>query len=201
MPAVQVVERRVQVDPLGLGQGRDHPGEQRVRVDARPDGHGPVAEAPPGVGNEDRRVGPVLRAQALADRAPAERAVEREVVRRELFEAAAAAVARAVLAVAVHMPVRLVRLVADPRDVEHPLAQVERRLDRVGQARPASTGGRSPDRPRPRSGACGGGSAWAGCPGRPTCRRRGPGRSPRRGARPRAPRTSRRRAAPPGAMT
>ena len=135
VPAVQVVERGVQVDPLGLGQGGDHPGEQGVVVESGPDGHGPVAEAPPGVGDEHRRVGPVLRAQALADRAPAERAVEREVVRRELLEAPPAAVARAVLAVAVDVPLGLVRLVAHPRDVEHPLAQVERRLDRVGQPR------------------------------------------------------------------
>ena len=63
----------------------------------------------------------MLRAQALADRAPAERAVEREVVRRQLFEAAAAAVALTVLAVTVHMPLGLVLSVADPGDRTTPL--------------------------------------------------------------------------------
>ena len=100
-----------------------------------PDGHGPVAEGPPGVGHEHRRIGPVLRAQALAGRAPAERAVEREVVRRERLEAPPATVARAVLAVPIDVPLGLIRLVAHLRHVDHPLAQVERRLHRVGEPR------------------------------------------------------------------
>ena len=95
----------------------------------------PARRLRPGVGHQDSRVGPMLRAQALADRAPAERAVEREVVRRQLFEAASATVARTMLAVTVHMPVGLVVRVADPCNMEHPLAQVERRFDRVSQAR------------------------------------------------------------------
>ena len=122
--------------PCGLGHRLDHPGEERVLGEVGPGDDRAAAEAPAAVGDQDGGVGPVLDAQPLADRAPAERAVEREVVRRELLEAPPAAVARAVLAVAVDVPVRLVGLVADPGDVDHALAQVERRLDRVGQPRP-----------------------------------------------------------------
>src|SRR5206468_12402455 len=61
-----------------------------------PDSHGALAERPLAVGHEHRGVRPVLRAEPLADRAPAERAVEREVVRRELLEAPPAPLARAV---------------------------------------------------------------------------------------------------------
>src|SRR4051794_24851883 len=45
------------------------------------------------------------------------------------------------LTVPVHGPVRLVRLVADAGNQDNAPAQVERRLDRVGQAR----AGRAPD--------------------------------------------------------
>ena len=69
--------------PSASARARDHPGEQRVVVELGPDGHGPLAASVSlGSRTSDRRVRPVLRAQAFADRAPAERAVEREVVRR-----------------------------------------------------------------------------------------------------------------------
>ncbi len=136
-----------------------------LRGEVGPDGDGAVAQAQPAVGDEHRRVGPVLDAQALADRAPAERAVEREVVRRQLLEAPPASVADPMLAVAVDGP-------ASPR-------RPRRRRGRCAprpcpgraptrSSRPAatgSTGGRRRGRRRPRSGACGGGSASAACPG------------------------------------
>ena len=107
-----------------------------IVVETRPDGHGPLAQAQPAVGDEHRRVGAVLHAQPLADRAPAQRAVEREVVRRQLLEAAAAAVARRGAGCSGRRAsCGSLGLVADPRDVDDPLAQVERRLDRVGQPR------------------------------------------------------------------
>ena len=134
--AVEVVEGRRHVEALGDGDRRDHPGEVGVGREVGPDGDRALAKAQPAVGDEHRRVGAVLHAQALADRAPAQRAVEREVVRLQLLEAAAARVADPVLAVPVDRPARLSVLVADPRDVHDPLAQVERRLDRVGQPRP-----------------------------------------------------------------
>src|SRR5262249_19787083 len=118
--------------PRQRGGGREQGGEAGGRGEVGPDGDRPWAEAQAPVGDEHRRVGAVLHAQPLADRAPAERAVEREVVRLQLVEAAAAFVADAVLAVLVDRPARLAVLVADPRDVHDPLAQVERRLDRVG---------------------------------------------------------------------
>ena len=127
--------------PCATGQRLDHPGERRVLGEPGPDGDRAVAEAPSVVGHQHGGVGPVLRSQALADGAPPQRAVEREVVRRQLLEASATAVARPVLAVAVDVPVRLVRLGADLGDQHDPLAQVERRLDRVGQPR----AGRAPD--------------------------------------------------------
>ena len=58
------------------------------------------------------------------------------MMRRQLVEAAAAAVADAVLAEAVEGPARLAGFIAHPGDVNHSLAEVERRLDRVGQPRP-----------------------------------------------------------------
>ncbi len=131
--AVEVVKRRVQIDPLGPGERLDHPGEHRVRAEIRPDGDGALAEAHPAVGHEHRRVGAMLDAQPLANRAPAQRAVEREVMRRQLVEAAAARIADSVLAVAIDGPARLAGLVAHPRDVDDSLAQVERRFDRVGK--------------------------------------------------------------------
>ncbi len=77
-------------NPSRVGERLDHPGEQRGCVEVGPDGDRPLAEAQPAVGDEHRRVGAVLDAQPLADRAPAQRAVEREVVGRQLVEAAAA---------------------------------------------------------------------------------------------------------------
>ena len=74
---------------------------KRILGEGGPDGDRTLAETEPAVGDERGGVGAVLGAQAFADRAPAERAVEREVVRRQLLEAPAAAVARAMLAVAV----------------------------------------------------------------------------------------------------
>ena len=128
---------------------------------------GQTATAPPRrllrpSGIEHRGVGAVLGAQPLADRAPAERAVEREVVRRQLLEAPAAAVATAVLAVAVDGPLRLVassptratRTTPLPRSSADSTESASR--DRVGAA-----DDRAVDR-RPRSGACGGGSASGG---------------------------------------
>ena len=53
-------------------------------------------------------------------------------------------VADAVLAVAVDGPARLLGFVADPRDVHDPLAQVERRFDRVGES---GSGRAADDRP------------------------------------------------------
>ncbi len=57
------------------------------------------------------------------------------MVRCQLVEAASAAVTYAVLAEAVDWPGWLARFIAYPRDVHDPLAKVQRRLDRVGQAR------------------------------------------------------------------
>ena len=154
---------RVEVDPERFGHRLDHPGEargsRRSRARRR---RRPAREAPAAVGDQSGGVGPVLRAEPLADRAPADRAVEREVVRRQLLEAPPAAVARAMLAVAVDRP-------SAPR-------RPRRRPGRRGPppcpgrgpprpSRPAATGssgGRRRGRPRPRPGACGGGSASGG---------------------------------------
>ena len=65
-------------------------------------------------------------------------------MRRQLVEAAAARIADPVLAEPIDVPARLFVIVAHPRDVHDPLAQIECRLDRIGQSR----AGRSPhDRP------------------------------------------------------
>ena len=141
------------------------PGEERGRVEVGPDGHGALAEAQAAVGHEHRRVGAVLDAQPLADRAPAQRAVEREVVRRQLLEAPAAAVADAVLAVAVDRPARLARLRRRPARCARPPCPGRAPTRSSRRAGTGSRGGRSRDRPRPRSCACGGGSAWAAGPG------------------------------------
>ncbi len=133
--SLKIVKRSVQVDALSLGKRLDHAAEERGAVQARPDRDRPLAEAAPGIGYQDRGVGSVLRSQPLANRAPAQRAVEREVVGRKLFEAAPAAVARAVLAVAIDVPVGLLGVVSHIRHMDHALAQVEGRFHRVGQAR------------------------------------------------------------------
>ena len=135
LAACELVERAVEVDPLR--PARAAISRAKAGFSAK---SGQTATAPPrrtlaAVGDEHRGVGAMLGAQALADRAPAERAVEREVVRRQLLEAPAAAVATAVLAVAVDGPLRLVLVVVDPGHEDDSLAQVERRLDRVGQPR------------------------------------------------------------------
>ncbi len=142
--AVEVVERGIQIEPLGAGDRLDHPGEVGRRVELGPDGDRALAEAQATVGDEHRRVGSVLDSQPLADRAPAQRAVEGEVVGLQLVEAATATVADAVLAVSVDGPARLLGFIADPRDVHDPLAQVERRFDRVGES---GSGCAADDRP------------------------------------------------------
>ena len=128
---------------------------------------GQTATAPsrrllPAVGDQHRGVGPVLDAQALADRAPAERAVEREVVRRQLLEAPAAAVARAVLAVAVDVPAAARRPRRRPGRRGPPPCPGRAPTRPSRPAASGSTGGRPRGRRPPRPGACGGGSAWAG---------------------------------------
>ena len=143
-PAVEVVKRGIEIDCLRLAERLDHPGKQGSRIEIGPDGDGPIAQAQAAIGDEHGRIGALLDAQPLADRAPAQRAIERKMVRRHLVEAPAAAVANAVLAVAVDRPLRLARLVAGPGDMNDALSQVECRSDRVGQPRP----GRPPhDRP------------------------------------------------------
>ena len=136
-----------------------------VALEIGPDGDGPLAEAQPAVGDEHRRVGAVLDAQPLADRAPAQRAVEGEVVRRQLVEAAAATVADAVLAVAVDRPARLAWPRRRPARCGRPPCPGRVPIRSSRQAATGSTGARSPGRPPPRSCACGGGSAWAARPG------------------------------------
>ncbi len=113
----------------------DQAAERLVLAQVGPDRNRPLAKALAAVGDQHRGIGAVLRAQALTHRAPAERAVEAEVVRRQLLEAPPALVARAVLAVPLDLPLRLVLVLLDLRDEHDPLAQVERRLDRVGQPR------------------------------------------------------------------
>src|SRR5262245_25865741 len=58
------------------------------------------------------------------------------MMRCQLVEAAAALVTDAVLAEAIDRPALLAGFIADPRDVHHALAKIERRFDRVSQARP-----------------------------------------------------------------
>ena len=188
MPAFEVVERGVEVDPLrprpsprSSGRTRDC---RRNRARRRPRLRGGSGGRR---GSEQRRVGAVLGPEPLADRAPAERAVEREVVRRQFLEAPAAAVADAVLAVAVDRPARLVGLVADPARRARPLCPGRAPTRPSRPAATGSRGGRPRGRSRPRSDACDGGSAWAARPGSPTRRRPAPGRSPRPASRPRAP--------------
>src|SRR5262249_39948249 len=141
--AIKLVEWNVQIDSLCAGQGGDHSSEQRVGVDFRPDGDSPFTKALPRVGHKNGRGRAMLRPQPLTDRAPAERTVEREVVRGKLFKASSTAIARAMLTVAINLPLGLFRLVSHPCDVEHALAQVEGRFHRVcqpGTGRPADDG-------------------------------------------------------------
>src|SRR5260370_1098143 len=83
----------VEVDRESPGQGLDQTPEGTILGEIGPDDDRAIAQAAFAIGNEHRRIGAVLGAQALADGAPAEWAVEREMVRRELLKAAAAAVA------------------------------------------------------------------------------------------------------------
>ena len=105
---------------------------------------------------------PCCDAQPLADRAPAERAVEREVVRRQLLEAPAAAVAgrgagcsgrRASCGSSASSPTWATWTTPLPRSSADSTESASRdRVDAADDRR---------GRRRPRSGACGGGSAWA----------------------------------------
>src|SRR5207244_4190872 len=81
-----------------------------------------------------RGIGALLCTEALANRAPPQRAVEREMVRIERLEAAAAAVAGEVLAVAIDAPGCLVARVVHVGDMHHPAAQLQGSLHRVGEA-------------------------------------------------------------------
>src|SRR5258706_238268 len=87
-------------EPCQVRQGRDGAFAQRQRL----------------VADQQRHVGALLRAQTLADGAPAERAIEREVVRIQRLETAAAVFARQVLAVAVDLPLRFIAVRIDVRD-------------------------------------------------------------------------------------
>ena len=156
-PPLDVVERNIQADPERLPQGRDHPGEGGGGGEAGPGDDRAGAKGLRPVGDQERGVGAGLRAQPLADGAPAERGVEREVVGRKLLEAPPATVARPVLAVPVDRPVRLVSLNADAGDQDDPASQVERGFPPSRPGGSASCGGsprgRSP--PRPGAFACG----------------------------------------------
>ena len=128
---VEVVKRRVEINSLGLGETLDHPGEGRDRGEVWPDGNRSLPDAQAAVRHQDRRIGPLLNAQPLADRAPTERTVEREMMRRQLVKAATATIAHSMLTVAIDRPTRLAGLVADACDVHNPFAQIEGRFDRV----------------------------------------------------------------------
>ena len=112
-------------------------GEERVAGEVGPDGDGPLRG---GSAGRRGRAPPGWRRAAMPS--PSQTGHQPSGLLNEKWcgdsslEAAAAAVAGAVLAVAVDRPARLVGLVADPGDVHHALAQVERRLDRVGEPRP-----------------------------------------------------------------
>ena len=131
LAVVQVVDGGVQVQR----QRVDHPGEERVFVQPGPDGHASRPDRLTAVGDQVGGVGPLLHAQALADRAPADRAVEREMMRGQLVEAPAASLAGAVLAVPLDLPVRLLLgLVHQGRRDDTP-AEVQGGFHRVRQSR------------------------------------------------------------------
>src|SRR5205823_1682830 len=88
------------------------------------------------IADEQGRARALLHAEAFAGRAPTERAVEREMVRVERLEAAAAALAGHVQAETVHSPLGLVLGLFNMSDVQDPLAQLQGRLDGIGDARP-----------------------------------------------------------------
>src|SRR5207302_1299962 len=100
----------------------------------RPRGDGPIAQRPFRIANERSGVGALLDAEALAGRAPAEGVVEREVVGVERLKTAATAVAGEVLAVALHLPIRLRPIRVHVGDEDDALAEVQGGLDRVGEA-------------------------------------------------------------------
>ena len=134
--AIETVERGIEVDTLGCGSASIIRAKSGTRREIRPDGDGALAQAQSSVGHQHCRVGTLLHAQPLADRAPAQRTVERKMMRRQLVKAAAAAIAHAMLAEALDNPARLARFVSHPGDVNDSFAEVERRLDRVRQPRP-----------------------------------------------------------------
>ena len=138
MPALlgaELLERHVERH-AGVGRKRrEHRGEQRA---ARRSGHKPTApSASVSFGSRSRAAGfaPVCVPKPFARRAPAERTVERKAVRRERLEAAAATVAGEMLAVNLGPPVRLGHVVGRIGDVQHALAQRQRVLDAAGDAR------------------------------------------------------------------
>src|SRR5271165_4720181 len=104
---IEIVKRRIEVNPLGVSERLDHAGKERDRLEIRPDSNSPPAQAQSPVWYQDRRVGALLHTQPLTDRAPAQRTVERKMMRRQLVEAATAPITHSVLAEAVDRPARL----------------------------------------------------------------------------------------------
>ena len=74
--AVEVVKGYIEIDTLGIGECRDHPGKKRGGGEVGPDGHRPLSKALAAIGYELGRIGTLLDAKPLTDRAPAQRAVE-----------------------------------------------------------------------------------------------------------------------------
>ena len=70
--AIEIVERGIEIDSLGSGQRLDHLREKRNCREIGPDGDGALAQAQSPVGHEHCRVGTLLHAQSLADRAPSQ---------------------------------------------------------------------------------------------------------------------------------
>jgi len=133
---LQFAERRVERE---AGMSRDRLGKthetSRPRAN-RARGNGALPQRQGGITNQQRRRSAALNAETLARRTPSERAVEREVMRIERLETATALIAGIVLAVAVDLPLRLRFRFRNVGDVHDAAPEIERRFDRVGDARP-----------------------------------------------------------------
>ncbi len=163
----QVADRRPEVPAVCLADRlEDLEPPRGVGRHLRPGHEGPRLDALRAVGDDEVGFDDELRAEPGAARAGAMRRVEREVARLQLLHHEAVVRARVALAVAALLEVGRLALARRRRDQHEPLAEAQRGLDRVGQARGVGIGHRvrrSRDRSaarRERAAFPSGASAW-----------------------------------------